>query len=60
MLWQGIFSPASPCTHLFNYYNVVLFYKFLTLITTSSKHIEKFLPKRLVLPGSGTLNLISF
>jgi hypothetical protein len=48
-----IFSP-------FNYYNVVLLGKFLTMITTSSKYIEKFLTKRIVLPGSGTLNLISF
>ena len=29
------------------------------MITTSSKYILKFLTKRLVLPGSGTLNLIS-
>jgi hypothetical protein len=42
------------------HYNVVLFSKFLTMITASSKYIDKFLIKRLVLPGSGTLNLISF
>jgi hypothetical protein len=51
---------ACPYSHLFNYYNVVFFGKFLTMITTSSKYIEKFLTKRLVLLGSGTLNLISF
>jgi hypothetical protein len=57
--WQAITTPAFPYFHLFNYYNVVLFKKFLTMITTSSKYIEKFLTKRLVFPGSGTLNLIS-
>ena len=54
--WQPL--PGYP--HLFNYYNVVLFSIFLTMITISDKYIEKFLTKRLVLPGSGTLNLISF
>jgi len=58
--WQDSTTPASPCTRLLNYYNVVLFRKFLTMITTSSIYIEKILTKRLVFPGSGTLNLISF
>ena len=52
-------TPACPYSHLFDYYNVVLFTGFLTMITTSSKYKERFLTKRLVFPGSGTLNLIS-
>ena len=30
--------PAFSCTYLFNYYNVVLFNKLLTIITTSAKY----------------------
>jgi hypothetical protein len=57
---QAITTLAFPCTRLFYYYNVVLFRKFLTMIANSIRYIEKFLTKRLVLRGSGTLNLISF
>jgi len=56
----AITTPASPYTVLFNYYNVVLFSKFLTMVTNSSRYVKKFLVKHRVLPGSGTLNLISF
>ena len=49
-LWQGIFTPASPCTCLFSYYNVVLFSKFLTMTATSCRYIEKLLSKHLVFP----------
>ena len=43
-------TQASTYTRQFNYYNVVLFSKLLTMATTSSKYIVKFLTKRLVLP----------
>jgi hypothetical protein len=36
--------------------HVVVISKFLTMMTNSSKISEKFFTKRLVLPGSGTLN----
>jgi hypothetical protein len=41
MYWQDTFTPAAPCTHLFNYYNVVLFSKFLTKRLVLAKLLMK-------------------
>ena len=39
---------------------IVLFWKFLTMITISSKHTERYLTESLALPVSRTLDPISF
>ena len=57
--WQDTFTLPSPCNRLFNYYNVVLFCKFLTMTTTSCRYIDKLLTNYLLLPGSATLNILS-
>ena len=43
-----------------NYYIVVLFCNFLTMMTNSSRYIGKLLTNHLLLPGSATLNILSF
>jgi hypothetical protein len=50
--WQAITTQHPINTALIYYYNVVVFSKFLTMMTNSSRYIdiEKFLTKRLLLP----------
>lgn len=52
--------PPSQFTDLFNYYNVVFCSKFLTMATTPCMYMEKLSTKHLLLPRSGTLNILSF
>jgi hypothetical protein len=59
LYWQ-LSHPSMPMHQFFNYYNVVLFIKFLTMTSTSCRNIEKFLIKHLLLPGSATLIVLSF
>jgi hypothetical protein len=47
--WQGNYTPVSQRTSGFYYYNVVLFCKFLTVKSISSRNIAKFLIKHCAL-----------
>ena len=49
---------ACPYSHIFIYYNVVLFSKLLTRITILCRYIEKLLTNHLLLPGSAMLNAL--
>ena len=40
--WQDNFTSESPCPCLSNCYNVVLYSKFLTMMTNSSKFVKNF------------------
>ena len=49
-----------PYYHFLNYYNVVFFINFLTMLINLSNYAENLLIKLYMLPGTVTQNLISF
>jgi len=55
MYWQAILNSSIPLHPPLNYYNVVLFCKFLTMRTNSSRYLGKFLIKHRALTRSETL-----